>query len=75
MEKDDIVLLRTHFKHDLLQKHAELLSLLKTKTIEEINQSLSGLYHKTLYNLSFKDFSREEILGMLTTLNGNSSLS
>jgi hypothetical protein len=74
LQKDDIVLLRTHFKHDLLQKHSELLSLLKKKTVEEINGSLSDLYHRTLYNLDFKNFGREEILSMLTTLNGNSSL-
>lgn len=52
-----------------------MLSLLKKKTVEEINASLSDLYHRTLYNLDFKGFSREEIINMLTVLNGNSSLS
>lgn len=74
MKKDDIVLLRVNFKHEVIQKQSELLSLLKSKTVEEINNGLSALYHQTLYNLDFKDYTREQILELINLLNGNSSL-
>ena len=74
MEKDDIVLLRTNFKLELANKHGELLSLMKEKKLEEINDFLNGFYHRILYNLDFKKMGREEIINLLTLINGNSSL-
>lgn len=47
---------------------------MKPKTVEEINTGLSALYHQTVYNLDFKDYSREQILELVNHLNGNSSL-
>ena len=73
LKKDDIVLLRTNFKHELIQKQSELLSLLKSKSMEEVNTALSALYHQTLYNLDFKDYSREQLINLVNLLNGNSS--
>lgn len=42
--------------------------------MEEINNSLSALYHQTLYSLDFASFSRQEILELINLLNGNASL-
>jgi hypothetical protein len=42
--------------------------------MEQINTSLSEYYHRLLYNLDFDAYSREELLELLTLLNGNSSL-
>ena len=74
LKKDDIVLLRTNFKHDLLQKQSELLSLWKEKSMDDINSAISSLYHQTLYNLDFKDYSREQLINLVTLLNGNASV-
>ncbi len=43
--------------------------------MEDINGSLNGLYHRILYNLDYSLFGRQQIIVMLTTINGNSSLS
>ena len=64
-------MLRVNFKHDLLQKQSELLSLQKTKSMEEINNSLSALFHQTLYTLDFKDYSRDQLINLITLLNKN----
>jgi hypothetical protein len=73
LKKDDIVLLRTNFKHDLVQKQSELLSLMKTKSMEEVNTALSSLYHQTLYNLDFQHYSRDQLAALVSLLNGNAS--
>ena len=74
LKKEDIVLLRVNFKHDLLQKQSELLSLQKPKSMEEINTSLSALYHQTLYTLDFKDYSRDQLVSLITLLNKDPSI-
>ena len=75
MKKDDIVLLRTNFKLEMDKKHSELLSLMKKSNLEEINDFLNSFYHRTFYNLNFKQIEREKIITLLTLINGNSSLS
>ena len=74
LKKDDVVLLRVNFKHELIQKQSELLSLMKTKSMEEINGSLSQLFHQTLYTLDFKNHSREQLLLLVELLNKNSEI-
>ena len=74
MKKDDIVLLRTNFRHELDKKHSELLTLMKSMSLEEINDFLSSFYHRVFYNLNFKSIEREQIINLLTLMNGNSSL-
>eukprot|EP00919_Chromeraceae_sp_WS-2016_P008385 GHVR01019808.1.p1 GENE.GHVR01019808.1~~GHVR01019808.1.p1 ORF type:complete len:102 (+),score=0.44 GHVR01019808.1:1807-2112(+) len=74
LEKDDVVLLRTNFKLDLEKKHSELLSLLKKYNLEQVNQFLSNLYHKSLYNLNFKVLKKERILDLLALANENSQV-
>ena len=75
MKKDDIVLLRTNFKLELDKKHGELLSLMKKSDLEEVNTFLNNFYHRTFYNLNFRQVEREKIITLLTLINGNSSLS
>jgi hypothetical protein len=74
LKKDEIQMLKVNFKMDLKHKNADLLSLLTPKSMDEINRDLGILFHKTLYNLNFNDFKKEEIVDLLTSLNGNASL-
>ena len=46
---------------------------MRSKSMEEVNAALSALYHQTLYNLDFKDYSREQLISLVTLVNGNSS--
>ena len=39
--------------------------------MEEINTSLSSLFHQTLYTLDFKNHSRDQIVNLVTLLNKN----
>lgn len=68
------MLLRTNFKHDLQQKQSELLSLLRPKSMEDINKALSQYYHRTLYNLDFAQHSRTQLLELINLVNGNASV-
>ena len=42
--------------------------------MEDTNTAISALYHQTLYNLDFKDYSRDQLINLATLLNGNGSL-
>ena len=42
--------------------------------MEDVNSAISALYHQTLYNLDFKDYSRDQIINLVTLLNGNASV-
>lgn len=74
MQKDDVVLLRTNFKLQMSKKHNELLSLMKSRNLEEVNEFLNNFYHRTFYNINFKNIEREKIISLLTLINGNSSM-
>ena len=67
-------MLRVNYKHDIQEKHSDLLALLRSSSMDDINKSLSGLYHQTLYNLDLEAFSRERVIELLTLLNNSNSL-
>ena len=65
--------MRINFKIDLQKKHSDLLTMMSKKSLDDMNQFLSSLYHELLYNLDFSQLDKETILNLLTLLNKSPS--
>ncbi len=54
LPKEDIALIRANYRQNVENKNAELISLLKKVSLDDINSELNSIYHQILYNLDLE---------------------